>query len=676
MTPATDSPPPSDVDLEAILRQPAHHAWDLDPLLALWRARRENCNQWSWTVEVYRRISHRLAKLGDHVLAYDVADAGLKCWPQDVRLRQLKGLALARSGDIDGADRILAQLHGEGHKDEETLGLLARVHKDRGVLATDPAARAAHLGRAMELYAEAYHRCGGYWTGINGAATASLLGQRARAKEVASKVRAQCLHELGMQKEYDLEEARRAVARLHSEGHDPYWPLATLGEAALILEKWKSAGDWYGLAAAVGRGRFGDLNATRRQARLLAEHLGVDRDHIDRCFRIPHVVVFSGHMIDQPGRPTPRFPGRLEWPVRDAIRERLRGLDACIGYASAACGSDILFLESVLEKGPDGEVHVVLPYHKDQFRKDSVDIIPEDDWAARYDKLLAGSRVLNEVSVHKLAGGVSYDYSNRVLNGLAMLHAERLETDLVRLAVWDGKPGDGPGGTAGTIAQWRASGHDVEVLNLAQLPGGGRAEWAILPGLASSAAPPERTGPIAEFGTEILAILFGDVVGFSKLNEEQIPLFVTHFLGMVAEMLDGHRTIKKNTWGDGIYLVMEDVRELGAFALDLRDRVASIRWEELKLPRTLGLRIALHAGPVYHCVDPVTGLSNCLGTHVSYAARIEPITPPNQVYASQAFAALAEADQVQEFTCQYVGKTPLAKEYGIYPTYHVHRRPN
>jgi len=89
------------------------------------------------------------------------------------------------------------------------------------------------------------------------------------------------------------------------------------------------------------------------------------------------------------------------------------------------------------------------------------------------------------------------------------------------------------------------------------------------------------------------------------------------------------------------------------------------------LPKAINLRIALHAGPVYQCVDPVTEQPSYTGTHVSRAARIEPITPPGQVYASQAFAALAAAQGVKEFTCDYVGQTPLAKGYGTFATYHV-----
>jgi len=94
-------------------------------------------------------------------------------------------------------------------------------------------------------------------------------------------------------------------------------------------------------------------------------------------------------------------------------------------------------------------------------------------------------------------------------------------------------------------------------------------------------------------------------------------------------------------------------------------------WSKKGLPKAINLRIALHAGPVYSCVDPVTGQQSYTGTHVSRAARIEPITPPGQVYSSQAFAALAAAQGVKEFTCDYVGQTPLAKGYGTFATYHV-----
>ena len=50
---------------------------------------------------------------------------------------------------------------------------------------------------------------------------------------------------------------------------------------------------------------------------------------------------------------TLRFPIGTRVPeaaVRQAIRERLEKLDVGMGYSSAACGSDILFLEEILER--------------------------------------------------------------------------------------------------------------------------------------------------------------------------------------------------------------------------------------------------------------------------------------------------------------------------------------
>jgi class 3 adenylate cyclase len=174
----------------------------------------------------------------------------------------------------------------------------------------------------------------------------------------------------------------------------------------------------------------------------------------------------------------------------------------------------------------------------------------------------------------------------------------------------------------------------------------------------------------------MMAMLFADALNFSKLTEAQIPRFVDHFLGAIAKLIStsSYAPLVKNTWGDGLYFVFSSVREAGQFSLDLCDLIVSTDWTKKGLPKDLNLRIALHAGPVYSCVDPVLEQPTFTGTHVSRAARIEPVTPPGQVYASQPFAALAAAQNVAEFSCDYVGQTPLAKGYGTFPTYHVRRR--
>jgi class 3 adenylate cyclase len=98
-------------------------------------------------------------------------------------------------------------------------------------------------------------------------------------------------------------------------------------------------------------------------------------------------------------------------------------------------------------------------------------------------------------------------------------------------------------------------------------------------------------------------------------------------------------------------------------------------WRGLGFSQDLQLRVALHVGPVYPTTDPITGLPKVTGTHVSRAARLEPLTPPGEIYASEAFAALAALSNIQEFTCEYVKRLDWAKRYGTFPTYVLRRRP-
>jgi hypothetical protein len=90
-------------------------------------------------------MGRRILKLGEPLLAYDILTEGLKTDPADVTLRQLLALALARSGATQRSNSILTQLRAEGHRDEETLGILARTHKDLWSHATDRTERNQQL---------------------------------------------------------------------------------------------------------------------------------------------------------------------------------------------------------------------------------------------------------------------------------------------------------------------------------------------------------------------------------------------------------------------------------------------------------------------------------------------------------------------------------------------------
>ena len=85
-------------------------------------------------------------RLGEPLLAYDIVAEGLKLWPQETRLRQLMALALLRSGAVQQALDVLHKLVDEDTRDEETLGLLARAHKDFANRAADPEAKSGSGG--------------------------------------------------------------------------------------------------------------------------------------------------------------------------------------------------------------------------------------------------------------------------------------------------------------------------------------------------------------------------------------------------------------------------------------------------------------------------------------------------------------------------------------------------
>ena len=118
----------------------------------------------------YQRLGQELLESGSPLVAYDTLAEGVALFPTDARLRQLLALALVRTGATRCASRLLSALKQEGHTDEETLGLLGRVHKDLWEDSIDPTERRAHLEQAFRYYRDAYRITNGIWTGIRSSA--------------------------------------------------------------------------------------------------------------------------------------------------------------------------------------------------------------------------------------------------------------------------------------------------------------------------------------------------------------------------------------------------------------------------------------------------------------------------------------------------------------------------
>lgn len=400
------------------------------------------------------------------------------------------------------------------------------------------------------------------------------------------------------------------------------------------------------------------------------------------------IVAFTGHMMDKVGRVPPRFVPRFNKEKEDyvtrAIHDVLEKLNARIGFSSAACGGDIIFIEQMLKRG--GEVHVVLPYAEDLFIRDCVEVSDNTSadqqfqenagkkWLPRYRKIrkqVASTTTLGDKRARDNA--MASDCCNRVSLGLGLLRADASSTPLTLIALWDGWSGDAPGGTRSLVKL--ADSLKVKIEYLPQL----------LPEKATDviraatpppgiSAQPHRSILSQEPPQQICAILFADMMRFSELDELRLPDFVSGYLQPLSSTIQkarhlGYGPLDFNTWGDGLFCVFDTMLKAGKFALALQHLTVSGKWKLRGSAENLKLRIALHAGPVYRIQDPVYPKDSFIGTNLNFAARMEPVTPPGEVSCSQGFAALAATEGVRDFVCEFVGKRRLHKRAGIHPLY-------
>ena len=173
----------------------------------------------------------------------------------------------------------------------------------------------------------------------------------------------------------------------------------------------------------------------------------------------------------------------------------------------------------------------------------------------------------------------------------------------------------------------------------------------------------------------VRAMLFADVRGFSKLTDEQLPVFAAHVFASFAAVLAHHGAVVEysNTWGDALYAVITDAVSAAACALDLQDAMERLDPEAIGLPADLALRLGGHVGPIFPVTDPVLNRRSFVGSHVNRTARIEPVTPPGAVYVTSPFAAALELASGHAFACDYVGQRPAAKDFGVLRMYRLRR---
>ncbi|CAA7627717.1 Calphotin [Candidatus Terasakiella magnetica] len=656
-----------------------------------------------------------LLEEGQNFLAHDFARAGLKLYPESFKLVIFGAVALSQTGAVDEARKLLQPVldvilidEGPFHRlhtslkkavdalsltaGKETLATMAELAeafelvRGKKLVATADSetytalagvfreawlASGSHrdLEHCRDLYLRAFHIGHAPRDGIDAAVSSWLLNDHEGAHDLACKVR---------------DQLSCAESEMTLTPEERYGLLSTLAAAHLLLGETDEAIASFEWASTLEGVHYGIIVSALKQLALLQEGGLEVPPRVFDIIKPPTVVVFTGHPLDRPGE-GPHFPPDLEAAVRGEIAHSLDELGAQVGYSMAACGSDLLFIEAMLERG--AEVNVVMPYAIEDFIAENVRY-GGSRWEMRFRNALKLANTVTYATEERYLGhGMLYRFANQCLHGLATLRANFLRTAPYLLAVWDMMPGSLVGGAADFIDQWE----DISQLRIIDLD-------SLLqqhPDLAGDSMPsiPELDlngdEEVAE-GRVIRSMMFCDIAGYSKLKEEHVPVFLD-FLRILNDgmaKLDS-QPIAVNTWGDAIFAVMTKATAMAEYAQTLQEMV--LRADEAladRLPHPLNLRISLHAGPVFQAEDPICGRQNFYGSHINRAARLEPVTVIGHVYATQQFVAVLTAEQSamrseaqnrgeafeERFACEYVGVLSLAKDFGKQTVYHLRRR--
>jgi tetratricopeptide (TPR) repeat protein len=450
-------------------------------------------------LEALRIAADALIRLKRPFYALNVLEQARRLDPHDLRCQQLEGLALGRAGRFAEAHASLENLTRQ-HRDGESLGLLARTWKDewRQLLEnhtdyqTDTLKAARDTESILQSAAEAYRDAfsadpADYFPGIN-ALTLGRLWE----------------HVTGSTSKLDLASVaggvRWAVDCALARRKD-YWALSTRAELALAQDDQAISLAGFSEAATLARhnGDLFGLDSTRQQLELMGR-LDFRKNIVEEAAEIIDraekdvgrlagmeaqepalVVLFSGHMIDNPsvrgrGKAKPaRFPASKADAAGARIRVELDKIGASpgdLGICGGACGGDLLFAEACLDRGM--RLQVYLAKKENQFLRESVTFADPDHY---WERLFREVTSKNSVKVRSMPeelgptpeGVEDHDRCNRW-----MLYSA-LSCGLKKvsfLTLWDGRSGDGPGGTE-TMAELvrQTTGREPLIIDPATLDG-------------------------------------------------------------------------------------------------------------------------------------------------------------------------------------------------------------
>ncbi|MDH5541248.1 MAG: DUF4071 domain-containing protein, partial [Rhizobacter sp.] len=271
-------------------------------------------------------------------------------------------VCLGRLGRHEEAHEAARQFVEDRPKDAEALALAGRIEKEHwisrwrneGKSPAELREAAGHELASLEAALAPYHQAfitdpSHHYSGIN-ALTLRLLHK----------------HLGGDEDQVVLDNLIGGVlwAALTAQERDAkdYWAKASYAELCLLVNPLVVVKKEFGSTAAAAKGDWFALDSTRQTLLLLndlqfrPEETGAALDIIDReiarvkpPFVPRQVLLFSGHMVDAPGRAKPRFPAAMVPRASaeiEAVLDKLGAGEGDLALTQGAAGGDLIFAEA------------------------------------------------------------------------------------------------------------------------------------------------------------------------------------------------------------------------------------------------------------------------------------------------------------------------------------------
>jgi tetratricopeptide (TPR) repeat protein len=361
---------------------------------------------------------------GEYLSAYSLIKKALHQYPDDGGLLRSYALCMTRLGMCEEAISVLEQVVVASDDNPETFAQLGSLYKTAWLASCSTGDCSSELlQKAYNYYNSGYESDGNYWSGINVATLAMLLGQENRACSVADEVIAKCWNIYNNQGTYSQ-----------------FWIPATLAEAYLIKGDIKNASNWYRTASHHLGDALGNIRTTVNNSKLLMDKIEVseeERNLLQSSLSLPRIgLLFGDRHFGSDRRGC--FPTKLSERTLTKLRKGLAELRLNIAITGIKDGLDIAVLEFLQNMGK--KTYVILPSSPEYTRKSLHEIYGEE-WIERFDKVLSHASGVESFSSAKFdsrslfVSKLTDDFMLRI----AIDRAEHLGGEIVPVEIGDGR---------------------------------------------------------------------------------------------------------------------------------------------------------------------------------------------------------------------------------------------